>query len=326
MNHCTDYIRQFLYGTEPIPDVGGHASVDVAMDERLEGWIGIPHGGISMGIMMDLAMTLDAYPHQADLLFPISADFRLGGTTIKIGDSLHFDVMPVSGGAEGNATVDRNPVPYLSSSIRYGERTGGHGDAFSPFMPEKYGLFLEGLIALPSYKNCFVCGVERSHPGLKRQFRLWETPDKIVVSSAGFTSADQDSFYRFSRKGFLHPLPFLALLDEILGWGGFLLSGSGAVTVGIGFTFFRPVASNEKLLFFGRGDRVRGRASSRLLFWASGGAASVREDGSLETVVSASGQWFGIKELNQQMRSSLLPKTLMEKAFELASNHDPTLM
>jgi hypothetical protein len=319
MHHSIDYIRQFLYGPGTILNVGGHTTVDVSMGERMEGWIGIPHGGISMGIMMDLAMTLNPHPHQADLLFPVSADFRLGGTSIKIGDSLHFDVMPISGGADGDATVDRNPVPYLSSSIRYRESNGEHGKAFSAFMPEKYGPFLEELISLPSYKNCFVCGVERSHPGLKRQFHLWERSDKIVVSPVGFTSVDRDSFYRFSWNGFLHPLPVLALLDEILGWGGFLLSGSGAVTVAIGFTFYRPIACNEKLLFFGRGDRVRGRSSSRLLFWGSGGAASVREDGSLEMVVSASGQWFGIKELTQQMRSSLLPKTLMERAFDLVA-------
>jgi hypothetical protein len=97
------------------------------MDERLEGWIGIPHGGISMGIMMDLAMTLDGYPGRDDLRFPVSADFRLAGSSVRIGDLLHFEVLPVSGGAEGSATVDRDPLPYMSSSIRYGESDGGHG-------------------------------------------------------------------------------------------------------------------------------------------------------------------------------------------------------
>ena len=318
-DHSDDYVRQFFYGSGAIVPVGGHATADVLMDERLEGWIGIPHGGISMGIMMDLAMTLDAYPRRDDLLFPVSADFRLGGTSIRIGDLLHFDILPVSGGAEGSATVDRDPLPYMESSIRYGESNGEHRRGFSAFMPEKSGDVLKELALLPSYKNCFVCGVERSHPGLRRQFRLWDTPDKIVVSAVGFSGADPDSFYRFSRNGFLHPLPFLALLDEILGWGGFLISGSGAVTVRIGFTFYRPVSCDEKLLFFGRGDRVRGRNSSRLLFWASGGAASVKEGGRLEMVASASGQWFGIQDLTQQMRSSLLPRTLMEKAFELAA-------
>jgi hypothetical protein len=289
------------------------------MDERLEGWIGIPHGGISMGIMMDLAMTLDAYPRRDDLRYPVSADFRLAGTSIRIGDLLHFEVLPCPGGAEGSATVERDPIPYMTSSIRYGESNGGHGRAFSAFMPEKCGDSLNELALLPSYSNCFVCGVDRSHPSLKRQFRLWDSPDKMVVSSAGFSDADRDSFYRFSRDGLLHPLPFLALLDEILGWGGFLISGSGAVTVGIDFTFYRPVSCDEKLLFFGRGDRVRGRTSSRLLYWASGGAAAVGEDGRLEMVVSASGQWYGVQDLTRQMRSSLLPRTLMEKVFALAA-------
>lgn len=318
-DHGNDYVRQFLYGSEAIARVGGHATADVLMDERREGWIGIPHGGISMGIMMDLAMTLDAYPRRDELLFPVSADFRLAGASIRIGDLLHFDVLPVSGGAEGSATVDRDPLPYMSSAIRYGESNEEHGRAFSAFMPEKCGAVLKELTLLPFYRNCFVCGVERSYPGLKRQFRLWDTPGRIVVSAVGFSGADPDSFCRFSRNDFLHPLPFLALLDEILGWGGFLISGSGAVTVRIGFTFYRPVSCDEKLLFFGRGDRVRGRNSSRLLFWASGGAASVKEGGRLEMVASASGQWFGIQDLTQQMRSSLLPRTLMEKAFELAA-------
>ena len=96
----------------------------------MEGWIGIPHGGISMGIMMDLAMTLDAYSHRDDRFFPVSADFRLGGTGVRIGDMLHFDVLPVPGGAEGSATVDRDSDPYLLSSIRCRERNGEHEKAF----------------------------------------------------------------------------------------------------------------------------------------------------------------------------------------------------
>lgn len=316
-NH--DFVGQFLYGPGTVLSDGGHATVDLLMDRRTEGWIGIPHGGIGMGIMMDLAMHLDSYPRREELRFPLSADFRFAGTSIRIGDRLHFDATAVPGGAEGSATADRDPLPYMTSSIRYRESHGEDGKPFTAFMPRSFHDLPNDLPPFPSYSNCFVCGIERNHPGLKRKFSVWERADKMVVSPVGFTDADQDSFYRFSRKGFLHPLPFLALLDEILGWGGFLLTGSGAVTVDIDFTFYRPVSCSEKLLFFGHGDRFRGRPSSRLLFWASGGAASVREDGTLEMVVSASGQWFGIQDLTRQMRSSLLPKTLMERVFELAT-------
>jgi len=314
-------LGQFLYGpgAGAIVHAGERATADVLMKERMEGWIGIPHGGISMGVMMDLAMTLDSYPRREGLRYPLTAEFRLAGTSIRIGDLLHFEVLPCPGGAEGSAAVDRDPLPYMSSSFRYGESDGGHERAFSAFMPEKYGDSLNELDLFPSYGNCFVCGVDRQHPSLKREFRLWDSHNKIVVSSAGFSGADRDSFYRFSRDGLLHPLPLLALLDETLAWGGFLISGSAAVTVGIGFTFYRPVSCDEKLLFFGRGDRVRGRNSSRLLYWASGGAAAVGEDGRLEMVVSASGQWYGLQDLTRQMRSSLIPRTLMERIFELAA-------
>jgi len=314
----TDYVRQFLYGPGTIFHARSRASADIVMDDRLEGWIGIPHGGISMGVMMDLAAALGGYLERCNPLFPVSADFRLGGTGIRVGDRLHFDVASAEAGAEGSVTVDGNPLEYMLSSIRYGEDSGGHGKLFAAFMPEKCGDLLKELSPLPSYRNCFVCGVGRSHPGLRRQFHLWNAPGKVVVSPVGFDAGDRDSFCRFTRNGFLHPLPFLALLDEILGWGGFMISGSGAVTVRIGYTFYRPVADGERLLFFGRGDRVRGRAGSRLLYWASGGAAAVGEDGSLEMVVGASGQWFGIPELTEQMKSSLLPREQMERAFEAA--------
>ena len=315
-----DFVREFLYRSGISRASGDGATAELLMDERLEGWIGIPHGGIGMGIMMDMAMTLAARPDREDLRYPISAEFRLGGTTIETGDRLRFDVRPVAGGAEGNATVERDPLPYLSASIRSRDDTGEDGKAFAAFLPKRCAVSLEELALLPSYRNCFVCGVERTHPGLRRQFRLWDGPGKIVVSAAGFSPADRDSFSRFTgRDGYLHPLPVVALLDETLGWGGFLLSGSGAVTVRIGFTFHRKVSRDEKLLFFGRGDRVRGKAGSRLFFWASGGAAAVRPDGSLERVVSASGQWYGLQDLTRQMRSALLPRELTERAFALAS-------
>ena len=99
--------------------------------------------------------------------------------------------------------------------------------------------------------------------------------------------------------------------------GRFFLAASGAVTVKIDYTFYRPVRPGEKLIFWGRGERVRGRTPSRLLFWAAGGATVVNEDGRMELVVSASGQWYGLEELTKQMKEALQPKELMEKAFSL---------
>jgi hypothetical protein len=73
----------------------------------------------------------------------------------------------------------------------------------------------------------------------------------------------------------------------------------------------------EKIVAFGRGEKVKGRGS-RLLFWASGGAATVREDGSLEPVVAVSAQYFGVPELTEQMKAHLVPEDLTARLFAIA--------
>jgi acyl-coenzyme A thioesterase PaaI-like protein len=315
MDHRRDDTATFLYGPSPITVLENRLRTSVLMDDRMEGWIGIPHGGIGMGILMDLAMSLQGLRNPR---YPLSAEFRLGGAPAAIGDVLSFDVAATDKGAAGEAAVHDNPLPYMTGAIRYGEDTAGAEDLFPSYMPHHAEEVLNRLSPLPSYEKCFVCGIKRNHPGLGRQFHLWDHPGKIVVSPSGFDRVDQDTFYRFQRDGLLHPLPFLALIDETLGWGGFLISASGAVTVRIRYTFHRPVSVEERLIFFGRGERVRGRQNTRLLFWASGGAAAVKSDGTLERVVSASGQWFGVQELTGQMKTALRPKELIDRVFSLS--------
>jgi hypothetical protein len=136
----------------------------------------------------------------------------------------------------------------------------------------------------------------------------------------GFDPADRESFYAFQEGGILHPLPLMALLDETIGWGGFMMSSTGAVTVRITFTFLKKVSVGEKMIFYGYGEKIKGRADSRLLFWASGGAAVLTENGALEPVAVASGQWMAVKELTEQMKTHLMPKEMVQKAFALAGN------
>jgi acyl-coenzyme A thioesterase PaaI-like protein len=318
MSDDQDFVRDFLYGAAELRSDAKTLTASVFMDERTEGWIGIPHGGISMGIFADMALSLNSLQSVGERLFPLKSEFRLGGARLRIGDHLHFRVEPGDHGANGEAAVQGEPIPYMSASIEYGKDDACREDLFASCMPEHVDDVMNRLTLLPSYKNCFVCGFERHHPGLRRQFHLWDSGRKIVIAHAGFRPEDSATFYRFQNGGYLHPLPFMALLDETMGWAGFLMSSSGGVTVQISFTIYRPVSVDEKLIFFGRGDRLRGKTGSRLLFWASGGAGAVREDGSLEMVASSSGQWYGIQDLTEQMKTALLPEELMKRAFSFS--------
>jgi hypothetical protein len=237
---------------------------------------------------------------------------------LRIGDTLHVSVSLQDNSICGEAVLPGNPLPYLSAILRYGRSDGVDHRFVDTCLPSNLQDMPANLNPLPSYRKCFVCGGERIDPGLKRQFLLWPGSNPVVVAFTGFDRKDGDSFYRFNRKGLLHPLPFLALLDEILGWGGFMLAGSGAVTVQITFDFLRPVSVEERLVFLGRGDRKRGRAGGRLLFWASGTAAAVGNNGELEPVVYAAGQFFGVTELTEQMKTSLLPLELTRQVFTMA--------
>lgn len=286
----------------------------IRMEPHTEGWMGIPHGGISMAAFTELAGMLYGSSGR-EIAYPFTADFRLGGASARVGDVIHLEVALSGAGVQGSIRVNEQSVPYLKAELRPARSSDAAGSV--PFRSEP-----TELTPLPYYKNCFVCGCDRSQAGLRRKFYLFETDAQVktVIAKAGFDPVDFDSFYLFQKGGNVHPLAFMGLLDETIGWGGFMLTSTGAVTVRIGYTFHRPVAVGEKLIFYGQGDRVRGRAESRLLSWASGGAAVVRDDGELEQVAAASGQWMAVPELTEQMRTNLIPKESVQAAFDLADN------
>ncbi|MFB3926530.1 MAG: hotdog domain-containing protein [Syntrophales bacterium] len=319
MTSSSDFIRQFLFRGSEIHHDGNTIRSSILMDSWSEGWVGIPHGGIGMGAVFELAMMAVGRP--ADLPYPLSVDFRMGGAKARIGDI--FEAEASFGGSEfvGRITVkDRDAPPYLTASIHAPKDDERKQALFLSYMPGSFSDIREQLTPLPHYRNCFVCGRERKDPGLRRRFYLSGDPGDggFVVSPVGFDAGDCDDFYLFARNGIAHPVASLALLDEAMGWGGFMITGSGGVTVRASYTFYRNVRMGERLVVFGRGESKRGSAGSRLLFWGSGGIAAVNRNGGLEPLAVATGQWIGMAELTEQMKTELIPKELTKRAFQAA--------
>jgi hypothetical protein len=315
-----DFVRAFLFGTSSIVKDRHSLRSVLVMDDKTQGWVGIPHGGIAMGAMADLAF---AFTREADGSFgpyPFSIDYRMGGASARLGDSLQIELTATEDGVRGVMVKNPGAAPYLSATFCFAHADPSQSEIFRSYLPTRIGDEEKRMVPLPSYRNCFVCGIARREPGLARRFYVLDVlnQQKIVTSPIGCAGDSGDAFYRFQRYGRLHPLPLLALLDEIIGWGGFLLTASGGVTVKASYTFYRDIQVGERLWVFGRGEKVRGNAASRLLFWASGGAAAVRSDGVLEPVVVASGQYLCVGALTEQMRRELLPADLTRRAFQLA--------
>jgi hypothetical protein len=315
----SDFVREFLFGNSGIIRDEAGVRSEIEMDLRTEGWIGIPHGGISMGAIVDLFELLHEARGSRGLPFPITINVRMGGPRLSTGETVEVAVAPEGEGAKGIVSVRGSALPYLKADIaKTQERSTVETSACLPSSFEQ----MEGsLLALPFYRNCFVCGVDRHHPGLKRKFQLFETagPNRVVVSCAGFDAEDRNTVHRFERNGWIHPVVLLALVDETMGWAGFMNYASGGVTVHMSATLHRRIGVTEKLVVFGRGEKVRG-ADSRMLIWVSGGAAVVGKAGAFEIVMTASSQFLGVPALTEQMRTELIPQELTRRAFEIAAS------
>jgi len=312
------FVTSFLFREGETGRDEGGPWARVVMDDRMEGWLGIPHGGVAMGMVATLAGVLRPGPAGGTLPYPFTAEFRWGGPRLRTGDEVTVRVGAAGEGIGGEVVPVGGTSPYLRASLAFGVPVaGGTGDADAPPFPAG------DLTPLPHYRNCFVCGVGRRAPGLWRRFYHLPSPGGAgwVLSPVGGEETDRRSFYLFlDGDGTVHPLALLALIDETLGWGGFLITRQGAVTVRLRFVFHRPVPAGAQIVVFGRGGEVRGRSPSRMLFTAEGGAAVRRSGGVTETCVTAAGQWMVLPELTDQMRRELIPPDNAAAAFRLASS------
>ena len=316
----SDFVREFLFGKSGIHRDAGGVRSEIAMDLRTEGWIGIPHGGISMGAVVDLFESLhEGHGGNQGLPYPITLNARMGGSRLRTGETVEIAVTPEGEGAKAIVSVQGSALPYLEADISKGpERSTPETVACLPSSLNR----MEGALqALPYYRNCFVCGVDRLYPGMKRTFQFFDAAPQggIVVSLVGLNAADRDTVHRFERSGRIHPIVLLALVDETLGWAGFMNYASGAVTVRMGATLHRSIDVADKLMVFARGEKVRG-TGSRMFFWASGGAAVIGKAGAFEVVMTATGQFLGVPALTEQMRAELLPQDLTRRAFQIAES------
>lgn len=310
-----DFLSSFLYGEgKPIFQHEG-IHVSLLMTPKTAGWVDKPHGGFSMGVLTDLAFRIIG--RKQTELYPLTVSFRLGGSSLTIGDRVTFHASPHDGAIEGIGLVDGSSQPCIEATIHFQAKDSPASHHPLPPIPS------ESLIILPNYRNCLVCGTERiDDPGLKIRFHLSLSNGTKTVLAPIFDDTATD-FYRFLRNDILHPLAILAPLDELLGWAGFMITAHGAVTVQFQAAIYRPVREGEKLVFFGNGLRTRGTAGRRLMFWSSGGVMALRKEASPEVVAVAEGQYYCLETLTEQMKRHLLPEELTARAFRIAGGSYP---
>jgi len=296
----------FLTGDDPFIPATSLGGTEHRLDQELvfgphhEGFIGIPHGGLPMGLC------LDTWRRIGEPSYPVDLTFRFGGSGVAIGDPVIFSVErpTASGGPRilARITKDGEKTPYLRAEIAPSSRP----THLEPFHGPSGGPSRD----LPYYRNCFVCGHHRSAPGLKRRFRVHSPGEANVVTVEwGSRPGDSDRADQFLiGKEELHPAVLISIFDENTGWSGFMATGACALSVKLHVTLTRPVSKTERLLFVGRPVRTRGNPRAPRFFVAEGAVLSMVDPDNPEVVAQGGGEWIVMKQYTRQVKENLLPE------------------
>ena len=126
-NGMEDFVREFLFGEAGIVRDEAGVRSEIVMDLRTEGWIGIPHGGISMGAIADLFESLHEARSARGLPYPVTMNMRMGGSRLRTGETVHVAVAPEGEGAKGIVIGTRKRDALPRGGHHEGIRAGDIG-------------------------------------------------------------------------------------------------------------------------------------------------------------------------------------------------------
>jgi acyl-coenzyme A thioesterase PaaI-like protein len=296
----------------------GRARASITLDDRHQGWLGVPHGGVLMSLVLELAHHGVNRSLFSPRGFPVRGSFRWGGSTVSLGNELEIVAQAEEKGIAAAITKSSEQTPSFTASLRSvsssEEAEGEYLDPLTEAMEAIGRETKDNVLPLPYATHCFVCGSEREHPGLTRKFHCLDAKGtQIVFTSIGLDPDDQNRIFQFQLDdSMIHPGVLAAILDETMGWAGFVRARQGGMTVKLDVDFLRPTERGEKLLCYGICSGTRGKRASRM-FWFSEGGVLPMGEGNLAPIMRASGQWLAMPDLTEEMRTHLRPAEWLER-------------
>ncbi len=275
------------------------------LEPHMEGFIGIPHGGIGMGLCIETWRTFGMGT------YPIDVNFRFGGSGIHIGDEA---ILEIETGNTGEYLIVKivkpgDKTPYLKAEIRPADSSESYV-SFTKVEDSK-------LRKLPYYRNCFVCGHYREVLGLQRRFMARRENGTSLCRVDWGQGDDPDraeSFLLNSNE--LHPAVLTSIFDENTAWGGFLSTRSCGVSTKMNLRLMRPVADSEALVFLGKPTGVRGNPKAPRFYLAEGAVYAVNGSSNPEPVVCGQGEWLIMDYYTEQIKKNLIPADDWEWIFD----------
>ncbi|HNR87860.1 MAG TPA: PaaI family thioesterase [Spirochaetota bacterium] len=291
----------FIFTDYTATDTGAQARITI--EKKHEGWPGIPHGGMGMTALIELTDLIDGTMDR----YPLDTRFRFGGERLALGDTVDIGIEKREDAFHGAIRTPGGVLPYLSATIK---------NAVNPAHEERVRKLSERLAENALSHNSFLMPdfsdrliFRQTFQDLHR-YRLYEfrdQPDGSVImicffsDRAGGLPANE---LNTITDDHVHPGPLITLLDETLGWAGFLAVWQGGVTVTLDAYFMRPLRPDEIIFAVGICDSQQG-SFTRKMVTCSGGIFS-RTGDSIEPVAYATGKWLTKPEFKEKMLAYLL--------------------
>lgn len=273
-----------------------HAEMNIEIHHQ--GWPGIPHGGVGMTSLIELADLL----HSDTLQYPLLASFRFGGERLFIGDSVALEMERRGNMFTGVIKKKSGGSPYLTCTI----------ESPASCMYENEMECLRDLIGkpvvsssplvMPNFASRIVYTREAQPHHKYRTFKFKEIDNERVYMKCSISDSLENvcgSDINRLDGDQLHPGALVTILDETLGWAGFFAAWQGGVTVNISTYFLRPARPGEKIFSVGACESSYGSYSRKIV--TSSGGIFARGEGEPEIIAYSTGKWLTRPEYKDKM-------------------------
>jgi hypothetical protein len=131
-----DFTNEFLFGGSLIEMSGNSLRTEMLMDLRTEGWVGLPHGGIGMATIVELGSHLQSGLKSGPISYPFTADYRMGGSRLQIGDAVSLEVSRNGSTLSGQITPLAAEAPYLTAVLSPAPAESQDKGELNSYLPE----------------------------------------------------------------------------------------------------------------------------------------------------------------------------------------------
>jgi len=286
----------FLFSSYTLGPNGIRTEMEI--EPQHEGWPGIPHGGVGMTSLIELADLL----HEETLRYPLMVNYRFGGERLFIGDSVVLKVERRENSFAGLIAKKTGGAPYLTCTIESpaapmfeGEMNGLRDLVGQPVVSSSP-------LVMPNFANRIVYTRESQELHRYRTFKFKEIDNERVYMKCSITdgleNAGGSDINRLAGNH-LHPGALVTILDETLGWAGFFAAWQGGVTVNISAYFLKPVKPGDSIFSVGVCDSTYGTFSRKMVN-CSGGIFA-RTGSGPEVIAYSTGKWLTRPEYKEKM-------------------------